>query len=182
MVITTMMAMSGILSLLQVGLLLCLPIPLHWLSLLLLYSCLNITTFWQLSSRDKFLHLLANSWVAFPVRRGEERQQVHKAREQVFSLVLGAANLVITAVVTITLMIAAIPQNQQQDGFLVDFLIIGLPPVLLHLAGAGLLLLFYKTCHPWRGLGRERERRCWGKLQGTRRGEQEEIPYWEQVR
>ena len=83
----------------QAGLLLCLPITLHWVCLLGLHLFSN-TTFWQLSSKDKFLHLLANSWVVFPVRRGDERRQVHKSREQVFSLVLVAVNLTITAVVT----------------------------------------------------------------------------------
>ena len=61
-------------------------------------------------------------------------------------------------------------------------LLLFLPPLVLHLIGAGLLMVFYKTMHPWRQLGRKRERSGWGKLEGSKRGVQEEIPYWDQVR
>ena len=169
------------LTLLQTSLILCLPIPLHWLALLLLYARLNITTFWQLCCKEKLLHLLANSWVTIPVRRAEERQQVHKAREQVFSLGLIAINLTITGLAALlstevegSLLLKLI--GWPHLGFLGSLLELVLLPLILHLAGCGLLLLFYKTSHPWRQLGRERDRLCWGKLQGSKRGLQEETP------
>ena len=49
------------------------------------------------------------------------------------------------------------------------------------LAGCGWLLLFEKTVHPWRQLGKERERHCWGKLQGTKKGIETEPTILDQV-
>merc|ERR1719341_2200596 len=54
------------------------------------------------------------------------------------------------------------------------------PPIFFHLAGCGWLLLFEKTVHPWRHLGKERESHCWGKLQGTKRGIEAEPTFWDQ--
>ena len=58
-----------------------------------------------------------------------------------------------------------------------------LPSLLFHLAGCGWLLLFEKTVHPWRHLGKEREEGhcCGGKLQGTKRGIEAEPTIWDQV-
>ena len=53
--------------------------------------------------------------------------------------------------------------------------------IILHLMGCGFLLLFEKTIHPWRQLGKERESHCWGKLQGTKRGIEAEPTLWDQV-
>ena len=64
---------------------------------------------------------------------------------------------------------------------IIGFGICVLPPLLLHLVGCGLLLLFEKTVHPWRQLDKERERHCWGKLQGSKRGIEAEPTLWEQV-
>ena len=44
------------------------------------------------------------------------------------------------------------------------------PSPFFYLAGIGLLFFFEKSVHPWRQLGKERERQCWGKLQGTTKG------------
>ena len=48
--------------------------------------------------------------------------------------------------------------------------------------GCGFLLLFEKTVHPWRQLGKERESNCWGKIQGTKKGIVAEPTVWDQVR
>ena len=56
-----------------------------------------------------------------------------------------------------------------------------LPSLFFHLAGCGWLLLFEKTVHPWRQLGKERERHCWGKLQGTKKGIETEPTILDQV-
>ena len=57
-----------------------------------------------------------------------------------------------------------------------------LPVIVVHLAACGFLLLFENTAHPWMHLGKEREGRCWGKLQGTNRGIEAEQTIWDQVR
>merc|ERR1712210_246873 len=54
------------------------------------------------------------------------------------------------------------------------------PSLFFHLAGCGFLLLFEKTVHPWRHLGKERESHCLGKLQGTKRGIEAEPTFWDQ--
>ena len=61
------------------------------------------------------------------------------------------------------------------------FLYVILPPLVFHLAGCGLLLLFEKPVHPWRHLGNDRERHCWGKLEGTNRRIKAEPTIWDQV-
>ena len=200
----------------EASLLLLLPFFFHYISLLHLYARLNITSFWSLSFKDKMLHLLSNTWVSIPVRSSLEDHQVHKSREQLWSLVLAGVNLTMTAALTTKYCqdgAARFPGVMGQLGLTwgestsrnefefcaevlkcyqvivkaqvetsMEFLLLfGLPSLLCQVAGAGLLLLYYKTSHPWRALGKERERRCWGKQQGTRRGLQVEKPYWENV-
>ena len=46
------------------------------------------------------LHILANTWVTIPVRELKHQVQVHKGQEQMKSLLLVMANLIITAAVT----------------------------------------------------------------------------------
>ena len=71
----------------------------------------------------------------------------------------------------------------QNEGFpyFLFLIIVTLPPLFFHLVSCGLLLLFEKTVHPWRHLGKERERHCWGKLQGSKKGIQAEPTLWQQV-
>ena len=57
-----------------------------------------------------------------------------------------------------------------------------LPSITLHLVGCAFLRLFDKTVHPWRHLGEERQRRRWGRLQGTKKGIEAEQTIWDQVR
>ena len=82
------------------SLLLILPLTIHWALLILLYARLNIVTFWRLSLKDKVLHLLSNTLVTLPVRKTGKEDQVHKAREILWSLVLVGINLLATALVT----------------------------------------------------------------------------------
>ena len=49
---------------------------------------------------------------------------------------------------------------------------------MLHILGGALLILFYKTCHPWRELGWEREAHCFGKLGKIGNQLTVETPYW----
>ena len=140
--------------------LLVLPIPIGWVSTLLLHAWLK-TDFWLLSTKDKLIHLLSTTWVTVPVRRMEDRDQRHKGREIFFGLLLAGLNLVGTAVAW-----AIIDQYESFTALVV----VMLPSLSFHLVGCGLLLLYEKTVHPWRQLGKERERHCWGKLQGTTKG------------
>ena len=80
-------------------------------------------------------------------------------------------------------------QDQDQDqeqryhtlAHVIRLIFIMLPSLFFHLAGCGWLLLFEKTVHPWRQLGKERERHCWGKLQGTKKGIETEPTILDQV-
>ena len=158
-------------SLTSTIILLVLPIPIFWVSTLLLHAWLN-TDFYLLSPKNTLIHLLSSTWITVPVMQMEERDQKHKGRELFFELLLAGINLVGTsAALAITI-----------GAKLVDALLfLILPPLFLHLAGCGLMLLFEKTVHPWRDLGKERERHCWGKLQGTARGIKAEPTLWEEV-
>ena len=94
---------------------------------------------------------------------------MHKSREQLCSLVLAGINLAVTAAAT-----AAMSERKGTGhepwlpldlGLSLEFLlIVGLPALLFHIMGCLLLLLYYKTAHTWRELGKERERHCCGKL------------------
>ena len=151
--------------------LLVLPIPIFWAFTCLLHAWLN-TDFYLLSTKNTLIHLLSSMWVTVRVRQKEERDQKHKGRETVFELILAGINLMGTsAALAITI----------EAKFVDALLLLILPPLFLHLAGCGLLLLFEKTVRPWRDLGKERERHCWGKLQGTKRGIQAEQTIWDQV-
>ena len=82
------------------SLLLTLPLVAHWALLILLYARLNIVSFWRLSLKHKIMHLLSNAMLTIPVRKTREGEQVHKAREIFWSLVLVGINLLLTALVT----------------------------------------------------------------------------------
>ena len=126
------------------------------------------------------IHLLSTTWFTVPVRRMEERDQGHKGRETFFAILLGGINLLGTS----TALSTAQGDRVLFEGLGYFFEILRTVlylPVLLYLIGSGLLLLFEKTVHPWRGLGKERERHCWGKLQGTKRGIEVEPTVWDQV-
>ena len=159
-------------------LLLVLPIPIGWFLTILLHARLD-TDFYLLSTKDKLIHLLSTTWFTVPVRRMEERDQRHKGRETFFALLLAGINLVGTS--------AARTMTIGEGGpliFVLRFffsLVYILPSLLSFITGCGLLLLFEKTVHPWRDLGKERERHCWGKLQGTKRGIEAEPTIWNQV-
>ena len=56
-----------------------------------------------------------------------------------------------------------------------------LPSITLHLVGCAFLRFFDKTVHPWRNLSEERQRRRWGRLQGTKKGIVAEPTIWDQV-
>ena len=162
------------------SILLALPLLLHWISLVWLYTRLNITSFWSLPFKQKMLHLLANTWTVQPVRESKSKDQIQKSKEIAGSLLLTGLNLTITHTVTAFLIEDAVPIpdptlylvgvnreifSKKRDLFLIFNV---LPATLSFAIGCGLLLLFYKTLHPWRHLGKERERHCFGKLGGSK--------------
>ena len=160
-------------------LLLVLLIPRGWASNIWLHAN---TDFWLLSTKDKLMHLLSTTWVSLPVRRLGERDQTHKGRETFFALLLAGIHvvgtstaLVITDIQDVRYRFADIPE------LAVHYMPFYLPPISLHLGGCALLLLFEKTVHPWRHLGKERERNCRGKLEGSRRGIEAEPTIGDQV-
>ena len=159
-------------------LLLVLPITFGWAATLLLQRLLK-SDFCMLSTKDKLIHLLSSTWFTLPVRRMEDRDQRHKGRETFFGLLLAGINLVGTSAAMMTAI------GLEDPGWFNEhvLLIFGsvFPSLFFHLAGCALLLLFEKTVHPWRHLGKERQSNCWGKLQGTKRGIEAEPTIWDQV-
>ena len=147
-------------------LLLVLPIPIGWAATLLLHKLMK-TKFWLLSTKDKLIHLLSTTWFTVPTRRMGDRDQRHK--ETFFALLLAGLNIVGT--------LAALLQLKNPRWFHRNSLQVFFPSLFFYLAGCGFLLLFEKTVHPWRHLGKERESHCWGKLQGTKA----EQTFWDQV-
>ena len=148
-------------------LLLVLPVPIGWASTLLLHALLN-TKFWVLSNKDKLIHLLSTTWVTVPVRRIEERDQRHKGREIFLALLLAGINLVGTSAAMVKAIQLEQPEWFSENGLNVFGLLV--PSLFLYIVGCGLMLFFEKSVHPWRQLGKEREKHCWGKVQGTTRG------------
>ena len=162
---------GGYIDLTSGVLLLVLPIPIGWTFTLLLQALLK-TDFWLVSTKDKLIYLLSTTWVTLPVRRMGERDQRHKGKETFSALLLAGLNLVGTSAA----LVGTVSPDEAPD-----IVVSMLPSIFFYLAGCGLLLLFEKTVHPWRHLGKERERLCWGKLQGTKRGIEAEPTIWDQV-
>ena len=157
-------------------LLLVLPIPIGWFFNILLHARLD-TDFYLLSTKEKLIHLLSTTWFTVPVRRMEERDQRHKGREKFFAVLIAGLNLIGTSVATLIKVIQH--RNTVWVSYFLGSYILSL---FLYLLGCRLLLFFEKSVHPWRLLGRERERQhLFGKLQGTKRGIETEPTLWEQV-
>ena len=184
------------LNVLTSGLLLCIPILVHWTSLAIFYQ-LTVPVFRLLSKRDRFLHILSNTWVTVPVRVPRHQVQVHKGHEQTMTIVLVTANLLLTAILSAFLIQPRSPwfpglseqlglswreesSCHQVVGGSEFLLFFGLPSLLCHLMGCAMLLIYYKTSHPWRELGQARERHCCGKLGDSGVPLQWETPYWEE--
>ena len=109
----------------------------------------------------------------------EDRDQRHKGRETFFALLLDGLNLVATSAALVAAIQLEDPLWLSQNGLYILGLLVS--PLVLHMAGCRLLLDFETSVHPWRHLGKERERHCWGKLQGTKRGIEVEPTIWVQV-
>ena len=179
------------LTLLASGLLLCLPLMVHWILLAVMYHT-TVPSFRLLCKRSRFMHILANTWVTVPVREPRRQVQVHKAREQMMSMLLVIINLVLTAIFTACTIEPThpwFPSLAEKLGLswchsLVggsEFLVLfGGPALVCHLLGCGALLLYYKTTHPWRELGGEREQHCCGKIGAPGIPLHSERPYWEE--
>ena len=163
------------LNVLTSGLLLCIPILLHWVTLAIVYQSTE-PVFRLLSKRERFLHILSNTWVTVPVRVPRHQVQIHKGHEQMKTIVLVTANLLLTATISAALIKPRspwFPSLSQQLGLTWEaesschqvvggsefLLFFGLPSLLSHLTGCALLLLYYKIDHPWRELGQVSMRR-----------------------
>ena len=59
-------------------------------------------------------------------------------------------------------------------------LFFGCPSLLCYILGCGVLLLYYKTSHPWRDLGEEREQHCCGKIGSYGVPLRTEKPVWQE--
>ena len=172
----------------QAGLLLTLPIAFRWISILILHCWLtkNETGFWKMPCSDKltylrriFLHLVSNTWVTMPMRSTAKTQQVHRGKEICWSLMLAGINIISTWAVAASLMENKSPWFLPKTDFTSDnefLLLAALPALVSHLIGCAFLALHYGCCHRWRKLY------TWQKVEKSRKGLQEEIPSWEQVR
>ena len=121
-----------------------------------------------------------------------------KSREIFWLFIFANVNLLLTATAAATqmedrcarLILSYLPfpcldKSEQPLPFYQDIrysteflLVVCLPALMLHILGGGLLILFYKTCHPWRELGWEREAHCFGKLGKIGNQVTVETPYW----
>ena len=143
-----------------------------------------MATFRKLPLQDKLLHLLSNTWVCVPLKTLEDQDQRHKIREQFGSLMLAGLNITVTAAIAglvieeqssdssnekilLAKMMSQIliPNSLESSHYLTPVVLgYGLLIAASHLLGCLLLFVHYKTCHPWRHLGKGRESHCWGKL------------------
>ena len=185
------------LSVLTSGLLLCLPLLVHWILLATLYHMM-VPSFRLLCKKSRFIHILANTWVTLPVREPRHQIQVHKAQEQMMSIILVSVNLALTAIFTaciieprqawfpsLTEKLGLSWQRESSSCHLVvggtEFLLFfGCPSLLCYTLGCGVLLLYYKTSHPWRDLGEEREQHCCGKIGSYGVPLRTEKPVWQE--
>ena len=169
-------AVSPDISLTSCLLLLILPIPIGW-AITVMVQDKFYPFFWSLSTKDKLIYLLSTTWFTLPVRRIEDRDQRHKGRESFVTLLLTGMNLFITSAIFLNIAANPVPDPSSSWVHILFSL-----TLVLYTAGCGFLLLFEKTIHPWRHLGKDRERHCWGKLQGTKKGIEVEQTIWEQVK
>ena len=131
-----------------------------------------------ISLRRIFLHLISNTWVTMPMRSGTERQQVHRGKEILWSLVLAGINIISTWAVAASLMENKSPRFLPETNFTSSkefFLLAALPALASHLVGCAFLALHYGCCHRWRKLY------TWQETEKNGKGLLEEIPSWEQV-
>ena len=109
-----------------------------------------------------------------------------KSREIFWLFIFANVNLLLTATAAATQMedrcarmISYLCLDQSDIRYHTEFLlVVCLPALIFHILGGGLLILYYKTCHPWREVGWEREAHCFGKLGQIGPQLTVETPYW----
>ena len=146
------------------------PILFRWGSLLALHLGLRIldndTRFWEMPFLNGILHVLSNTWVTIPIqqRNAEDhmnnpKEQVSNAKEITGSLVLSGINILVTGAITIFSMEnrnCRILRNCHSSSM--KFLLLAIVPGLTsHLAGCGLLAIYYYCCHPWKKVFRQKK-------------------------
>ena len=121
-----------------------------------------------------------------------------KSQEIFWLFVFANANLILTATAAVTQMedrcsrlisfylpYPCLDKSEQPLPFYQDIryrteflLVVCFPALIFHILAGALLILYYKTCHPWRELGWEREAHCFGKLGKIGSQLTVETPYW----
>ena len=90
-------------------------------------------------------------------RNTEVHEQVSKAKEITGSLILSGINiLVIGALTGLTMENRNCRSLTNCSDSRVEFVLLAIVPALIsHLAGCGLLAIYYYFCHPWKKVFRE---------------------------
>ena len=116
--------------------------------------------------------------------------QVDKSQEIFWLFIFANVNLLLTATAAATqmedrctrLISYYLPYpclDKSEIRYHTEFLlVVCLPAIIFHILGGALLILYYKTCHPWREVGWEREAHCFGKLGQLGSQLTVETPYW----
>ena len=116
--------------------------------------------------------------------------QVDKSQEIFWLFIFANVNLLLTATAAATqmedrctrLISYYLPYTclgKSEIRYHTEFLlVVCLPAIIFHILGGALLILYYKTCHPWREVGWEREAHCFGKLGQLGSQLTVETPYW----
>ena len=143
--VTTVMLSLGdepALSLRNAALLIIVPVLVHWL-LIYLFMTTRIQTL-----PDLIEHLVSNLWIVSPARLTEERNEVHKGREQTGYLLLSGIVSTTTIVITALLMVdspAVLLSQSPLSSASEEFLALGGgPAILCHLISCVLLAIYYR--------------------------------------
>ena len=169
----------------KAALLLCLPVLLQWFVLYLMMPA-RVQT-WP----DTIEHLVSNLWMVSPARVAEERNQIHKSREQTGYLLISGT--IMTAAIGATALLLESQNTLSSLGLSsasYEFLVIGgVPAFVCFCLSCLLLAMYYRHCHNWRHIGSQRNVccccnccysfTCIGRLCRQENPVQGEIPFWE---
>jgi hypothetical protein len=119
-----------------------LPIFFQWI-IVICFCIFTVQTFHKVSTFDRVMHLLFNSFLPFPLRTLDTKKQRSKSREIIFTLVfLGLENIA-----TVYL---GLPTGDISWSFIPGT--IAVFSTGLHCAGCVILWRYYRTTHTWSGL------------------------------
>ena len=116
-----------------------LPFLFHWI-VVFCFCIFTVQTFHQVSTFDRLLHLLFNSFLPFPIRTLDSKKQRSKSREIILTLVfLGLEN--------IATVYFSLPTGDISWSFIPGTIFIF--STGLHVAGCVILWRYYRTVHTW---------------------------------